>query len=598
MIPIGKRVTLWACLLLLVLSLQATAQTTRQQAEAEVVKARELLRQGHYDSAVVGYQKAFEIDPGYVEAYSELGKLMLEKRNFAYAIKMYAKLVELEPQNAEWDKILFGLYDSYEMDTEAIASGERLIRHGEADTPTLKRLAELYKDSNRTSNQIETLELYAQSTEVDAKFWEELGRLYSSERRYDDAINAAEKALEMEPNKKHKVALALAHIDQRNLDKAETIFDELQAENPDDPGVKGHLAKLYSAQGDRWLENERGYTAGKFYRKAKELTEGSDVPEPEALPPSWNNQRNFYNNLRQNSIGGSLDERIRLANVLMRPSVDSNNDFGRQATNDYFQSINTVRAPIGGTELDLRLRYAHYDVSSEVGDADADFLYAGFRYNIDRNWSVEAYGAPLGLYDVEFVTQADNFAGGIRRSRRMWTQTPLAIDRNLKYDSTGLFADWAISDRWSIAGDIDFQSFDDGVDQTIYNIGPTYLLLNDPGRRRWGISYVYSGQTNTRLVNPNLRFAPRALNANTIGTEWLDVVNDVFRYRLGYFHSFINDGTEADSWLIGTDFKLGDGSFLGLEYNQGSLTQGGIPGNIQTVDNDNYNVRADLRVTF
>lgn len=576
----------------------ASAQNARAQAEAELVKARELLKQGYFDSAVVSYQKAFEIDPTYKQAYEELGELMLEKRNYSYAIRMYEKLAVLDPGNPKWDRILFDLYDSYEMSDEAIKSGERLIKQGDASQETLQKLAKLYKDTNRTSDRVRIMELYDQGA-VDAAYWEELHRLYTELGRHDEAAEAARQALALDPNsQKYKTALALSYIDSRQLDKAEAIFNEMLEKNPDDPGLKGHMARLYSAEGDRYLENERGNTALTYYEKAEALTKQEGVAEPEAIAPSFQSQRRSFQNLRVSALSGSLQERKRLAELLLRPSLDSNNDFGKQADNDFFRSINTIRVPIRGTELDLRVRQAHFDVSSAVGDATADFLYAGFRYNINRNWHMEAYGAPFGLYDLEFHTQSDNFSGGVRRYRKLWTWTPLAIAQDLKYDGTGGYFDWAFHDRWSLAGDLDVQNFEDGVDQTIYNIGPTYLLINDPGKRTWGLSYVYSGQSNSRPVNPNLRFAPRALNANTVGTEYSHIVNDRFRYRLGAFHSWINDGTTAVNFLVGTDVQLWEGSFLGLEYNQGALQQGAIPNTIQTVDNDNYNVRADLRLTF
>lgn len=600
MIP-DKRCALLAALLILWLStLGALAQTAREQAEAELVKARELMSQGYFDSAVVGYQKAFELDPSFVQAYAELAEIMLEKRNFAYSIQLYQKLEVLEPENPNWTKVLFSLYDTYEMSSEEILAGERLIALGAADADTLKKLAEAYKQTNRSAEQLATLELYAEATEVDATFWDEMSQLYNGQARYEEAAEAARKASELDPdNRKYKVALALSLIDLRRLDEAESILGELSAQNPDDLGLKGNLARLYSARGDSYLENERGNTALKYYRQAKDLTAGGDVPEPEAIAPSWNYQRAFYQDLRQSSMSGSLDERIALAETLMRPSLDSFNDFGRWGDNSYFRSMNTVRVPIGGTELDLRARHVHMGVDSPVGKANTEFLYGGLRYNFNRTLSLEAYAGPYGLYDLNLVTQSDNFIGGLRRYRDMWNWTPLGVDQRLRYDGTGGFFDWAVADRFSIAGDVDFQNFDDGVDQTIYNIGGTYLLLNDPGKRNWGLSYTYSGQTNSRFVDPDLRFAPRALNAHTVGTEYSDIVNDVFRYRLGYYYSFVNDGTDGSNFLVGTDFKLGPNSFIGLEYNYGTFSQGQLLPTTQDVGgNDNYNLRADLRVTF
>ena len=600
MISYRKKHALFGALMVLWLgTLGALAQTTREQAEAELVKARELLSQGYFDSAVVGYQKAFEIDPSFVRAYSELAEIMLEKRNFAYSIQLYQKLEILEPDNPDWTKVLFGLYDTYEMSSEEILAGERLISLGAADADTLKKLAEAYKQTNRNTERLTTLERYAEVAEVDAVFWDEMSQLYNQERQFDQGAAAARKATELDPgNQKYKVSLALNLIDMRRLDEAEAILSELAAQNPDDVGLKGNLAKLYSARGDSYLENERGNTALKYYRQAKEVTENGDVPEPEAITPSWNYQRTFYQDLRQSSMSGSLDERIELAETLMRPSFDTLNDFGEQGDNNYFRSMNTVRVPIAGTELDLRARYIHMDVSSDVGNANTDFLYGGLHYNFNRTLSGEAYVGPFGLYNLNLVTQSDNFVGGLRRYRDMWNWTPLGVDQRLRYDGTGGFFDWAVANRWSIAGDVDFQNFDDGVDQTIYNIGATYLLINDPGKRNWGLSYNYSGQTNTAFVDPDLRFAPRALNAHTIGTEYNHIVNDVFRYRLGYYYSIVNDGTDGNNFVVGTDFKLGPNSFFGLEYDYGTFSQGQLRPTTQNVGNDNHNLRANLRVTF
>ncbi len=577
----------------------AQESSRRQQAQAELEKARELMRQDYFESAVVSYQKAFEIDPTFVDAYAELGKIMLDRQNFAYAIQLYDKLAELEPNNAEWQRVLFDLNIAYEANPAALRAGENLIKMNEAEAERLQKMAELYKADNQYLDAARVLELYATKTSVDANFWDELGQLYAQEGRYEKAAAAYDKALSMEPsNRRYQVGKGLNLIEQNRLEEAEQYFKDLLAEDPDDAGLKSNIARVYALQGDRYLRTNRYNTASEYYTQAEEMSGGDLELDPDRqVVPQLNN--------RLTTLGRSLKERKELAEELLDPYLLSETNIGTFDVNNYFSTINTFVVPVEGTELSVLARADYYDVSSFKGNGDLSIGYAGLRYNIDRTWSVSGLYGTEGYYDFAVDAQSDNFNGGLRLFRNMWTLTPLAIANDLRYTNIGGFFDWGFAERWSFEGQVDVQNFDDGSTQTIYGLGPSYLLINDPERRFTAINYRFSQQTNDQTFDPLLRFSPRDLSANTLGVTHSELFNDNLRGRIGYFYTWTNNNQgDGSTFLLGADWRLNQSSYLGLEYTLGNFAGGQTGGLINPLqaqnvtDQTNYNVRMDLRVGF
>jgi len=593
-----------------------TPQERRQRADDEMAKARELLNQGYFDSAVVKYQDAFKIAPDYPAPYEELGKLMLDKRNFAYAIQMYSKLAELEPRNVDYRKVLFSLYDAYDAYAEALASGEMLVKLGEADDATLKRMAELYGIEDNPLQKARMLELYAESSNAGPDTWNEIAELYLELNKSSLAEEAAQRALAAEPTSpKYRNTMGRVYINQGNLKKAEEVFSELQSESPDDQGLKDELAQIYAQQGDEYLVRGRANTALKYYDKAEETgkTEDDETGTVGFYKGTVNSPDQIFDTNASvpgggvglyrrgagfNSLGGTLDERKESARLLMRPQYLFDGDFGNQDVNSYTLIDNMVRVPIQGTELDLRVRHSWRDVSSFAGSASREYIYGGFNYNFNKEWSTQAYVGTEGLYDVTALYEGDIFRGGVLFQRDIWAFTPRALGTDLYFNRQGLFGGISIGERWSIDGDIDFFQFNDGIDQTIYNIGPSYQLVFEPGVQELQLSYVYSGQTNTQTLDPIVRFSPRALNAHSIGFDYNRIINDWWRVRGGYFHTWANDGGSLGTWTVGSDFQLWKGAWLGLLYQNGNFGNGVIQPNLQSDQGSNDNLNVNFGVSF
>lgn len=598
-------------------SVSSTEQ--RQQADAEMEKARELLNQGYFDSAVVKYQDAFKIAPNYPAPYEELGKLMLEKKNFAYAIQMYSKLVELEPRNAEYHKVLFSLSDAYNAPNEALKSGEVLVELGQADPEMLKKMAALYKETDRPLKQAAIMEDYARATNADAEYWNEIALLYLQHAKPYEAENAADVALEKEPGSaKYRNTKARSLAAQGNVDAAGKIFEELSEGNPDDPGLKEEMAQLYVEQGDAYLSRGRANTALEYYKKAEDagITKELDSTQPGAsLYQGTVNTTDqvFDTNTSMpgvgvasyrrgatgfRSLGSTLQERKDAAELMMRPQYMFDADFGRQDVNSYQLLDNVVRIPIQGTELDLRVRHSYRDVSSFAGTASREYIYGGFNYNWTKNFSTQAYVGTNGLYDVTALYEGDRFRGGALLQRDVWNYTPVALGNDLYYNRQGLFSGVSIGDRFAIDGSIDFYQFRDGIDQTIYSIGPSYQLILDPGVQELSVSYIHAGQFNDRTIDPIVRFSPGNLQTDSIGLEYNRVLKDWWRMRAGFFQTWANDGSNGATWLVGSDFQLWKGAWLGLLYERGAFGRGTIGPNLQSTSTSNDNLNINFGVSF
>ena len=590
----------------------------RQQADQEMEKARELLKQGYYDSAVVKYQEAFKIAPNYTKPYEELGKLMMDKRNFAYAIQMYSKLGELEPRNPEYRKVLFSLYDSYEAPNEALKSGEVLLDLGKADDATVKRMAELYGSVDKVKDKARMMDLYATRTDADAEYWSEVAAAYTAAGQPRKAELAINQSLEKEPKSvKYRNQLGRIYMEQGNLKRAEEVFEELKAENPNDPGVKDELARLYAQQGDEYLVRGRGNTALEYYDKAEATgqVEGDDSKTIVGTYTGTVNTTNQIFNTQSSSpgvgigtyrrgssgfakLGGSLAERRSAAQQLLEPQYIFDGDFGNQDVNSYTLIDNVVRVPIRGTELDLRVRHSYRDSSSFAGSASREYIYAGANYNWNKNWSTQAYVGSQGLYDVTTLYEGDNFRGGVLFQRDVWAFTPRALGTDLYFNRQGAFGGVSIGDRWSIDGRVDLYQFNDGVDQTIWSIGPGYQLILEPGVQELQVSYVHSGVTNSRTIDPIVRFSPGNLQADSVGMEYNRVLTDWWRVRGAYYHTWVNDGTNLGSWNVGSDFQLWKGAWLGLEYERGNFGRGVLTPNAQSIRTKNDNLNVNFGVTF
>jgi Tfp pilus assembly protein PilF/predicted Ser/Thr protein kinase len=76
---------------------EATAATVREDPAAHVYLARRYIQQGNVDAAIAEYEAAMDLDPGFVEAYVDLGNLMVREGDFQRGLELFEEALDIEP---------------------------------------------------------------------------------------------------------------------------------------------------------------------------------------------------------------------------------------------------------------------------------------------------------------------------------------------------------------------------------------------------------------------------------------------------------------------------------------------------------------------
>ena len=80
---------------------QKAVQINPGYAKAHYNLGGALLQKGSVDEAMVHYQKALQIDPDYAEVHLILGNVLLQKGDVGEAMAHYQKAVQINPDNVE-----------------------------------------------------------------------------------------------------------------------------------------------------------------------------------------------------------------------------------------------------------------------------------------------------------------------------------------------------------------------------------------------------------------------------------------------------------------------------------------------------------------
>ena len=75
-----------------------SGQTTNKEAEAALIKGVNAVKNNDFNSAIIYYTKAIELDPKNVEAYYGRGFAYDELKKYPEAIADYTKAIELDPK--------------------------------------------------------------------------------------------------------------------------------------------------------------------------------------------------------------------------------------------------------------------------------------------------------------------------------------------------------------------------------------------------------------------------------------------------------------------------------------------------------------------
>ncbi len=143
-------------------------------------------KQENFEEAINAYNKAIQIDPSFGWPYSNLALVYFTQGKYTEAILLYQKSIDLLGSNKDKALSWNGLGNVYRCVNDYANAVIAYRKAAELDTATAGM-----RDTADFSQMDEGLKT--------AKAWNELGELFFKTRSYVDAVNAFNKAIELEP---------------------------------------------------------------------------------------------------------------------------------------------------------------------------------------------------------------------------------------------------------------------------------------------------------------------------------------------------------------------------------------------------------------
>ncbi len=277
--------------------------TTNPEAYTAYVRGRGFLqRQGGSDdieSAILQFQQAIGIDPGYAAAHASLGLAYLQKYINSKEQSLISNTANecqtaqtLNAQLALGDVCLGSLHLATGAYERAVSDLQQAIEKDATDDEAYGQLATAYEELNRTAQAEETYKKAIQARPQYAIEYERLALFYRNQARYEDSEQAYIKALQISPADvrawtrlagvyyftgdyekaveatQHAIALrptsgsynnlGVSYLALRKFDQAIEAFRQAVAMNGHEARPYGNLARAYYfAPGQRPLAAEQ-----------------------------------------------------------------------------------------------------------------------------------------------------------------------------------------------------------------------------------------------------------------------------------------------------------------------------------------------------
>ncbi|MCG3172937.1 MAG: Lipopolysaccharide assembly protein B [Myxococcota bacterium] len=194
----------------------------------------------------------------------------IRNKNFAEAEKLLKQAAELEPTNWEIHRELGRVYFNANRFTEAAGEFRLATDNNPSFVLGLYNMAFAYRKGGDCKNAIEAYQRYLSVKQNDPDAYYGMADCMMTEKRYDDALAAFGKYVELEqrPTEQKYVAQARAKMDEiRGLMKAPQA--SVRAQGPARAAVaKKELAPALARSGDDHLKNGFPFLAARSYQEA------------------------------------------------------------------------------------------------------------------------------------------------------------------------------------------------------------------------------------------------------------------------------------------------------------------------------------------
>ncbi|HEX2697237.1 MAG TPA: tetratricopeptide repeat protein, partial [Anaerolineales bacterium] len=149
-------------------------------------KGNLLFKRGAYEEAINAYNRSLQLDPSFGWPYSNLALTYLTQGQYAEAILLYQKSIDLLDSDKDRAISWNGLGNVY-----------RCINDYANAVAAYQKAAELDPDTAGMRDGADTFQ--AGQTPKNSQTWNDLGELFLKTEAYDQAINAFQKAIDLDP---------------------------------------------------------------------------------------------------------------------------------------------------------------------------------------------------------------------------------------------------------------------------------------------------------------------------------------------------------------------------------------------------------------
>ena len=237
-------------------------KTKRLEALQWNEKGNIFFNQGAFDEAIQAYNKASQLDPSFGMPYSNLALTYLTQGQTAEAILLYQRSIELLSSDQDRAVSWNGLGNAY-----------RCINDYANAVAAYQKAAEL--DPETAGIRDGTDDFQSAASPRNAEDWDDLGELFLKMGSFDEAVNAFQKAIELEPEAGRSYGnLAYAFVSLAKYKEAVPLYQksiDMLEDNKDKATAWNRLGNVYRKLND--YDN-----AIKAYQKAVVLAdEGVDL---------------------------------------------------------------------------------------------------------------------------------------------------------------------------------------------------------------------------------------------------------------------------------------------------------------------------------
>jgi len=269
-----------------------TAGDVAQKAAADreayfyFIRAQMLIHQNRLAEAMADLREILDIDPYFVEAYVEIGKLSLALGKTGEAVEIAQKGLSIKPDNVELNALLGAIYHNSKdlkraeghlkkalaidpsredarlnlafnyLDQKQAEDAERelleALRRNPSSGTAMIYLAKTYVDMKSYYKAEEFLTRYITDFPENPQGYGALGWVYALQSKYDLAIDVYKKCLEIYPHDEEmQQRLANTYLLKKSYGEALDVYKEIEKDAPSDAGDLNYkIGLLYFQQGD------------------------------------------------------------------------------------------------------------------------------------------------------------------------------------------------------------------------------------------------------------------------------------------------------------------------------------------------------------